>query len=138
MLGTRGLWTDGWKVVAERGPMIGKGNFENDTWQLFHTDVDRSEAHDLAAQYPDKVRELVDLWYAEAGKYNVLPLDDRTAAELSQSMPVAPIPPAGIFTYYPGSPLASRENPIGQEWRVISPRANCYVRGASTVRDSCG
>jgi hypothetical protein len=45
--------------------MIGTGNFENDTWQLFHTDTDRSEAHDLADQHPDKVRQLVDLWYAE-------------------------------------------------------------------------
>ncbi len=52
MFGTRGLWSDGWKVVAERGPMIGTGNFENDTWQLFHTDEDRSEAHDLAAEHP--------------------------------------------------------------------------------------
>lgn len=123
MLGTRGLWTDGWKVVAERGPMIGKGNFENDTWQLFHTDVDRSEAHDLAAQYPDKVRELVDLWYAEAGKYNVLPLDDRTAAELSQSMPVAPIPPAGIFTYYPGTlevPEFSAANTYGRSYKILA------------------
>jgi hypothetical protein len=31
MMGTRGLWADGWKVVAERGPMIGRGNFDNDT-----------------------------------------------------------------------------------------------------------
>ena len=57
--GTRGLWHDGWKVVAERGPMVGTGRFEHDTWQLFHTDEDRAEANDLAAEHPDKVEQLV-------------------------------------------------------------------------------
>jgi arylsulfatase A-like enzyme len=68
MFGTRGLWHDGWKVVAERGPQIGTGRFEHDTWQLFHTDEDRFEAHDLAAEHPDKVEQLVALWYVGAGK----------------------------------------------------------------------
>src|SRR5262249_36774071 len=75
MIGTRALWHDGWKVVAERGPMVAKGNYEDDTWQLFNTDTDRAEAHDLAAEHPDLVKRLVNLWYVEAGKYDVLPLD---------------------------------------------------------------
>ena len=104
MLGTRGLWSEGWKVVAERGPMIGTGDFENDTWQLFHTDTDRSEAHDLADQHPDKVRQLVDLWYAEAGKYNVLPLDDRTLERTNSALVGRPDLMAGrtSLTVYDG------------------------------------
>ena len=43
-------------------------NFENDRWQLFHTDEDRSEAHDLADEHPDKVEELKALWMEEAEK----------------------------------------------------------------------
>jgi arylsulfatase A-like enzyme len=89
MFGTHGLWAGGWKIVAERGPMIGKGGFEHDTWQLFHTDEDRSEAHDLAGRHRDKVEQLVALWYVEAGKYDVLPLDDRSAAELVAVQPEA-------------------------------------------------
>ena len=54
MFGNRGVWHKGWKAVTEHGPGSGISNFENDRWQLFHTDVDRSEAHDLAAQYPGK------------------------------------------------------------------------------------
>ncbi len=56
--------------------MINQGGFDHDRWQLFHTDVDRSEAHDLAAEYPEKVEELTDLWLAEARRINVLPLND--------------------------------------------------------------
>jgi arylsulfatase len=72
MLGSRGLWHDGWKVVAEHGPLAGIP-FVDDTWQLFHTDVDRAEANDLAGQFPAKAQELRDMWYAEAGKYDVQP-----------------------------------------------------------------
>ena len=123
MLGTRGLWSEGWKVVAERGPMIGTGNFQNDTWQLFHTDQDRSEAHDLADQHPDKVRQLVVLWYAEAGKYNVLPLDDRTVAELVAAQPEALIPPGGVYVYYPGTlevPEFSAANIRGRSYKILA------------------
>jgi hypothetical protein len=43
---------------------------------------DISECHDLAEKYPEKLRRLVELWWAEAGKYNVLPLDDRLQERL--------------------------------------------------------
>jgi len=123
MFGTRGLWSDGWKAVAERGPQIGKGNFENDTWQLFHTDEDRSEARDLADQHPDKVRKLVDLWYVEAGKYDVLPLDDRNIAELIAVQPEAMIPPGGVYKYYPGTlevPEFSAANTRGRSYKILA------------------
>ena len=77
MLGTRGIWHKGWKAVTEHGPIrSGSSNFDQDRWQLFHTDEDRAEAHDLAEEHPEKVEELVDLWFEEAKKYNVLPLND--------------------------------------------------------------
>jgi len=123
MLGTRGLWSDGWKVVAERGPQIGKGQFENDTWQLFHTDEDRSEAHDVAAEHPDLVKKLVDLWFVEAGKYDVLPLDDRSLAELIAVQPEAVIPPGGVWKYYPGTlevPEFSAANTRGRSYKILA------------------
>jgi hypothetical protein len=123
MLGTRGLWSDGWKVVAERGPMIGTGDYANDTWQLFHTDEDRSEAHDLADQHPDKVKRLVDLWFVEAGKYDVLPLDDRSVAELIAVQPEALIPPGGVYRYYPGTlevPEFAAANTRGRSYKILA------------------
>ena len=74
ILGDRGIWQDGWKAVA-RHP---KGtNFDDDRWELYHLDRDFAELNDLAEREPDKLRELVDLWWAEAREYDVLPLDDR-------------------------------------------------------------
>ncbi len=56
MLGTRGIWEDGWKAVTVHGPTSGIGHFDEDVWQLFHTDEDRAEAHDLADQHPEKLQ----------------------------------------------------------------------------------
>ena len=79
MLGHRGIWHDGWKAVT----LHKSGTpFEEDKWALYHTDEDFSECRDLASERPDKLRQLVDMWWAEAGKYNVLPLDDRGGAEI--------------------------------------------------------
>ena len=60
----------------------GWSNFDDDEWELYHADVDRSELHNLAEEHPEKVRELVNLWFAEAGANNAFPLDDRSALEI--------------------------------------------------------
>ncbi|CAN5419235.1 hypothetical protein BH18ACT1_BH18ACT1_12400 [soil metagenome] len=73
-MGHRGLWADGWKITTyhEQGRP-----FDDDEWGLFALDEDFSECHDLAAERPDKLRELIDAWWVEAGAYGVLPIDDR-------------------------------------------------------------
>jgi arylsulfatase len=105
MLGSRGIWHKGWKAVTEHGPTLGKGHFEDDRWQLFHTDEDRSEATDVAAQYPERVEELKRLWMDEAIRNNVLPLNDMTPVELGTSgiLYRVPVPASGQYTYYPGT-----------------------------------
>ncbi len=74
-MGHRGIWADGWKATTyhEQGQP-----FEKDQWGLFHLDEDFSECHDLAAEHPEKLQELIELWWIEAGDKGVLPLDDRT------------------------------------------------------------
>lgn len=96
MLGSRGLWYDGWKAVTFHPPDSG-GDFANDTWELYNVSQDVSEYNNLADTYPAKVAEMVDRWFAQAGKYNVLPLDDRIADRAITS------PKLGTFTYYPGA-----------------------------------
>lgn len=103
MLGTRALYHDGWKVVARHGALSGVGQFGSDTWELYHTDVDRAEMHDLAAEHPERVAEMVGMWFAIAGRNNVFPLDDRTARErLTVERPSATAHRTE-FTYYPGT-----------------------------------
>ena len=99
MLGHRGLYKDGWKIVTHHAH--GKP-FDDDRWELYHLDEDFSECNDLAASAPEKLRELTDLWWKEADKNGVLPLDDRGAAELFRSSMRPGLPSARLsFVYYP-------------------------------------
>ena len=123
MLSTRGLWHNGWKVSTEHGPMINKGAFDDDRWQLFHTDVDRSEAHDLAAEHPEKVKELSELWLAEANKNNVLPLNDY-GVEGIHALEYKVTPPEDrLYTYYPDTsevPEASAARTLGASFKILA------------------
>jgi hypothetical protein len=90
---------------------------------LFHTDEDRSEAHDLAEQHPDKVKELVDLWMDEAKKFNVLPLNALTVFEFRDLEYYVPVPSSGQYTYYPGTtevPEASAVNTHGVSYKILA------------------
>lgn len=78
----RGLYHDGWMASAPSfAPWIPvrpeDWSPDNQVWELYKLDSDFSQAHDLAAEHPDKLRELQDLWWVEASKYSVLPLDWR-------------------------------------------------------------
>ena len=82
MLGSRSIWHEGWKAVTTHPCIAGWGHFNDDEWELYHTDVDRSEVTNLADAQPDKVRELVNIWFSEAGANAAFPLDDRTPVEI--------------------------------------------------------
>ena len=51
--------------------------FDDDQWELYDTNKDWTQAHNIAKDNPEKLRELQRLWLIEAVKYSVLPLDDR-------------------------------------------------------------
>ena len=83
MLGSRSIWHEGWKAVTTHPCIAGWGNFIDDEWELYHADVDRAEVNNLAAEQPDKLRELVNIWFSEAGaQAPSSPLDDRTPVEI--------------------------------------------------------
>ncbi|SDT26047.1 arylsulfatase [Microlunatus soli] len=123
MLGTRGVWKDGWKAAATHAPITGKGHFDQDKWELYHVDEDRSESKDLAAEQPEKLQELIDVWFAEAKAYNGLPLDDRTAMEqLTIDRPQAE-PRRSRYIYYPGTsavPEGVAVNVRGRSFKIIA------------------
>ncbi|WP_129730239.1 arylsulfatase [Ectobacillus funiculus] len=75
MVGNRAIWRQGWKAVAAHKPDT---LFEEDDWELYHVDVDYSEMNNLAKKYPEKLKELIDLWWQEAEKNKVFPLDGRS------------------------------------------------------------
>ena len=101
MLGSRAIWHQGWKAVTTHPTISGWSHFNDDTWELYHTDTDRSELHDLAAEHPDKLRELVNLWFAEAGANGAFPLDDRTPLEVLNTPRPQLTSPRDRYLYYP-------------------------------------
>jgi arylsulfatase len=81
MFCNRGIYHDGWTAVTRHStPWVMADElpgFDEDVWELYDTTSDWSQAHDLAAEMPEKLAQLKRLWHEEAVKYNVLPLDDR-------------------------------------------------------------
>jgi arylsulfatase len=84
MLGSRAIYHLGWKAVvfhparmmAYDGTDVSKP-FDEDVWELYHVADDFSEVHDLAAERPDKLLELKQLWWQEAERHQVLPLNNQ-------------------------------------------------------------
>ncbi|MEU7766791.1 arylsulfatase [Nocardia sp. NPDC049190] len=102
MLGHRAIDHDGWRAVcpwpgssfAEADKPFGTpitaedlGELDAHHWELYHIDEDFAENHDVAAEHPDKLIEMISLWYVEAGKYNVLPIDSSTLQRLIVERP---------------------------------------------------
>jgi arylsulfatase len=123
MLGSRGIWHDGWKAITTHPTLAGWSNFNDDTWELYHTDVDRSELNNLADELPDKARELVSLWYAEAGRNEAFPLDDRAPLEIVLTPRPLMSQPRNRYVYYPDT----AEVPESQS---VNIRGRSYVIGA--------
>jgi arylsulfatase A-like enzyme len=140
-LGHRGLWLDGWKAVTYHT----KGQpFETDHWALYNLEEDFSECHDLGTEHPDKLRELVNAWWAEADANDVLPLDDRTI-ELFRAAPRPDSPHhRGEYVYFPpvshipadaSPPLGGRSSTA--VFDVAVPQSGCegvlFARGSHNV-----
>ncbi len=123
MFGTRGLWKDGWKAVALHAPISGKGNFDKDEWELYHVAEDRSESKNLAAEYPEKLEELIQAWFEEAEKNKVLPLDDRTPLELAAIERPREEPMRDSYIYYPNTapvPEGAAVNVRGRNFKILA------------------
>lgn len=118
MLAHRAIDHDGWRAVCPwPGPnfteatKVGRrfgspvpqevlDELEAEGWELYHVAEDPTESNDVAAEHPEKLQELVRLWWAEAGKYKVLPLDGSLQQRLQAERPQTSRPRTS-FTYYP-------------------------------------
>jgi len=101
MLGTRAIWHEGWKAAtAVPASPAYWGPFDEQRWELFDTENDPSECHDLADRHPDRLRDLVDRWWAEAKKHQALPLETRTAVEAFMTPRPQPSKPRTRYVYY--------------------------------------
>jgi arylsulfatase A-like enzyme len=109
MLGHRAIWADGWKAVAthwsarmlqfvpETSHDLDDGDFDADRWELYNLDDDFSECEDRAHSEPDKVAELVEVWWSEAQRNQVLPLSDQLSPG---EKPVGIFQPRAEYVYH--------------------------------------
>jgi arylsulfatase len=110
MFGSRGIYHEGWKAVTFKplGRMYDDGldpdaPFDDDVWELYHVAEDLTECDDLAAEQPGKLAALVDLWWDEARRFKVLPLDNRPIAALLA--PRRPHDTRSRYTFWPGGAI---------------------------------
>jgi hypothetical protein len=101
MFGCRALYHDGWKAVTYQEIQADDPPLDQAAWELYDLRADPSECHDLAAEEPDRLAELVDRWWDEAERNQVLPLDNRPFSDLVFARPVA-VAPRDRYTYWPG------------------------------------
>ena len=108
MFGSRALYHEGWKAVAFKpiGPLYDDGinwnaPFDDDRWELYHVDVDPAEIHDLAGEHPERLADMIERWWVEARRNQVLPLDNRVLHTLVNPKPDRGAPRL-TTTYFPG------------------------------------
>ncbi len=142
MLGNRAIYHRGWKAVTYHGTegMIYDGvtdprkPFDEDVWELYHVEEDFSESRDLAGEHPEKLRELQDIWWIEAARNNVLPLNAGTGGRALRR-PRLTANPGKRFIYYPngaGIEAASAANTKNRS-HTITAEVDVPASGAEGV-----
>ena len=132
LMGNRGIYHDGWTAVTKhRTPwdVVSKApDFSLDVWELYDTTQDWSQAHDLAAEMPDKLAELQQLFLIEAVRHNVLPLDDRAAERMNPDLAHRPTLFQGeTLMLYPGMTRLNENVAINVKNRSFSITAEIEV-----------
>ena len=140
MFGHRSIYHDGWRAVcpwpgtsfveaAKKGRHFGSVitnevllEIERNDWELYHVEEDYAECHNLAAENRDKVVEMIGRWWAEAGKYNVMPIDGSALERMNVARPTI-ARPRDSFVFYPnGSPIpfAAAPKVYNRPWTITA------------------
>jgi arylsulfatase len=105
MIANRAIYHEGWTAVAKhKDPWLGSSHgVQEDVWELYHVEEDWTQSNDVAAEHPDKLAELQTLFLIQAARFNVLPLDTRSAERFNSELVGRPTLIKGTSqTLYPG------------------------------------
>jgi arylsulfatase len=141
MFGNRGIYHRGWSAVTKhKTPWLivdpNVRDFDDDTWELYDGATDYSQAHNLAAEQPERLAKLQRLWLIEATKYNVLPMDDRTGERLNPDLAGRPTLIRGDSQlFFPGMGRLSENSVVSIKNRSFAVTAELDIPtdGASGV-----
>ncbi|WP_231123131.1 arylsulfatase [Nocardioides sambongensis] len=126
MVGNRAIYHKGWTAVAKhKDPWLGSSHgLDEDVWELYNIEEDWTQSHDLAAQEPERLAHLQQLFLIQAARFNVLPLDIRTAERFNPDMAGRPaLITADTQTFYPGMRRLSENSTINiknKSWTVAA------------------
>jgi len=101
MFGCRALYDDGWKAVTYHEIQVDEPGLDHVRWELYDLRSDPAECHDLADAEPERLAAMVERWWAEAERNQVLPIDNRPFSELVFARPSS-IAERSRYTYWPG------------------------------------
>jgi arylsulfatase len=133
MFGNRGVYFQGWSAVTKhRTPWelgaVKLPAFDDDVWELYDGSKDYSQAHDLVKENPERLHELQRLWLIEATKYNVIPLDDRSAERLNPDIAGRPqLIKGDTQVFYPGMSHLSENSVLSIKNKSFSVTAEVVV-----------
>ena len=108
MLGCRALYMDGWKAVVYHPIQAEAPGLDGVPWELYHVAVDRSETHDLASDEPERLARMIERWWDEAERNQVLPLDNRAWSDSVFGKPLL-VPERDTYVYWPATGMVSEE-----------------------------
>jgi len=145
LVGNRAIYKDGWMASTTplRLPWVTIGqepNPDDFKWELYNINEDFSQANDLAAKNPAKLKELQQAFDVEAKKYNVYPLDSTFASRADPAIRPSLTRGRSQFTYYPGMvriPEGSAPDFKNKSW-AIAAEVTIPERGASGVLATMG
>lgn len=142
----RGLYYNGWMASAMSfspwQPIRTGFDIDRQQWQLYNIEEDFTQANDLAAANPEKLRQMEDQWWVEASKYNVLPLDWRAVERLNAEAMGRPTlaGDATTFTYYEGQiglPTEASPRILNKSW-TLTADLNIPAAGADGMINTYG
>jgi arylsulfatase A-like enzyme len=125
MFANRAIYHDGW-VACTTPPIVpwemGKDIDVNAyAWELYHVSEDFSQANNLAEKEPAKLKELQELFWTEAEKYNVLPIDNSKVGRFDVNLRPSLTRGRDEFAYYPGMtriPEGSAPDTKNKSWQI--------------------
>jgi arylsulfatase len=119
IIGSRSIVSGEWKATTdhvsggsiwEQRLLVGSRRFEEDHWALFHLPTDYAEANDVSAEHPEVVQRLIEEWFVEAGRNNVLPITDLMHGRAPEQVIAPTYPPRARSVFLPGG------SPVFDKW----------------------
>jgi arylsulfatase len=136
MFGCRALYHEGWKAVTYHEIQAEEPGLAHAAWELYDLRADPSECHDLATVEPDRLAGMVERWWAEAERNQVLPIDNRPFSELVFERPG--IAPRGRYVYWPGRSPVPEAVAVNVRGAAHTITAHITVDRGGNVGPPCG